>query len=187
MPELVRSHVNADVPRKGVDDLLRYGGLALPTASFGDEKRTIHVSAEPLKHVTAIPSKAASNLVRNLCDDVQFFGLRVPRGNVKDQLTTGAIRLAEVGLPVQRAEVLRSERHGKYDINRDRDLGGDKSDAAIFQVLGNFGHQLLGQEKQLGTNALGLQLSQQALVLLCEVIRQRRKITGQTLKLSNLH
>jgi hypothetical protein len=46
MPELMRRHVNADVPRKGVDDLLRYGGLALPTTRLGDEEMAVHVGAE---------------------------------------------------------------------------------------------------------------------------------------------
>jgi hypothetical protein len=70
MPKLVWSHVNADVPRKGVDDLLRYGGLALPTAALGDEEMAIHVAAEARQYVTAIPSKPASKLVRDLSDDV---------------------------------------------------------------------------------------------------------------------
>jgi hypothetical protein len=83
MPELMRRHVNADVPRKGVDDLLRYGGLALPAAPFGDEEMAIHVGAEARQYVTAIPSKAASNFVRDLGDDVLSLGLRMPGGNVK--------------------------------------------------------------------------------------------------------
>ncbi len=83
MPELVRRHVNADVPRKGVDDLLRYSGLALPTALFGDEEMAIHVRAKARQYVAAIPSKAASNLVRDLGDDVSFLDLRVPSGDVK--------------------------------------------------------------------------------------------------------
>ena len=70
MPELVRGHVNADVPRKGVGDLLRYGGLALPTAASGDEETAIHVGAETGQYVAAIPSKAASKFVGDLGDDV---------------------------------------------------------------------------------------------------------------------
>ena len=70
MPELVRSHVNADVPRKGVGDLPRYGGLALPTAVLSDKETAIHVGAETGQYVAAIPSKAASKLVGDLGDDV---------------------------------------------------------------------------------------------------------------------
>ena len=46
MAELMRRHVNADAPRKGVDDLLRYGLLALPTALSGDEEIAVQVSVE---------------------------------------------------------------------------------------------------------------------------------------------
>jgi hypothetical protein len=68
MAELMRRHVNADVPRKGVRDLLRYGRLALPSALFGDEQIAIHVGAEARQHVATIPSKATSNFVRNQCE-----------------------------------------------------------------------------------------------------------------------
>ena len=154
MPELVRRHVNADMPRKGVNDLLCYGGLALAAAPFGDEEMAIHVGANSRQYMSAIPSNAARNFVRNLPNDVLSFGLRMPRRNVKDQLTTWTIRLSEVVLPVQRAEVLRPERHGEQDINRDCHLGLDESNAALLEILGNFPHQLLGQKKQLGTKAL---------------------------------
>jgi hypothetical protein len=80
----MRRHVNTDVPRKGIRDLLRYGRLALPTAALGDEQIAVHVGAEARQYVATIPSKAASNLVRDLSDDVLSLGLSVPGGNVKD-------------------------------------------------------------------------------------------------------
>jgi len=45
MPELMRRHVNADVPHAGVRDLLTEGGLALANAFLCDEEMAIHVGA----------------------------------------------------------------------------------------------------------------------------------------------
>jgi hypothetical protein len=123
MAELMRRHVNTDVPRKGVGDLLRYGRLALPTAALGDEEMAIHVGAEVRQHVATIPSKATSNFVRNLPGNVFSFALGVPGSNVKDYLTTWTIRFVEVVLPVKGAKVLRPKRQGEQDIDRDRNLG----------------------------------------------------------------
>ena len=55
-----------------------------PPAALSDEQMTLLVGAEARHYVAAIPSKAASNLVRHLGDKVLFLGLRVPGGNVKD-------------------------------------------------------------------------------------------------------
>jgi hypothetical protein len=74
MPELMRRHVNADVIRKGVSDLLAYGLLAFPPAAVTDEQMTLLVGAEARHYVAAIPSKAASNLIRHR---VQLNGGRV--------------------------------------------------------------------------------------------------------------
>jgi hypothetical protein len=84
MAELMRRHVNADVIRKGVSDLLAYGLLAFPPAAVIDEQMTLVVGAEARHYVAAIPSKAASNLIRHFGDKVLSLGLGVPGGNVKD-------------------------------------------------------------------------------------------------------
>src|SRR5262245_60837558 len=63
MAELMRRHVNADVPHESVFDLLRKSGLALPAAAPCHEDRAIHVRAQARQHVTAIPSEAPGNLV----------------------------------------------------------------------------------------------------------------------------
>ena len=84
MAELMRRHVNADMPRDGVDDLECQGGLALAATLPRDEKVGIHVSAKARQDVTAIPPKAAGHLVRDLSDDVLPLGLRFPGGNVKE-------------------------------------------------------------------------------------------------------
>jgi hypothetical protein len=84
MAELMRRHVNADALREGVGDLLAYGLLAFPTTALGDEQMTLQIGAEARHYVVAIPSKAASNLVGDLSDDVLFFCFRVPGSNVKD-------------------------------------------------------------------------------------------------------
>ena len=74
MPELMRRHVNTDMLRDGADDLDREGCLALAAALLRDEEVAIHVGAKTRQDVTAIPSKAAGNLVRDLADNVLLFG-----------------------------------------------------------------------------------------------------------------
>jgi hypothetical protein len=123
MPELVGSHVNADVPRKGVHNLLGYGRLTLATAALGDEERTIHVGSEAGQYVASIPSQAASYLIWHLSDDILLFAFRVPGGDVKDQRTTWTIRFAEVVFPAERAEVLRPEQRSEQDIDCDLQPG----------------------------------------------------------------
>jgi len=46
MPELMRRHVNANMPHHGVRDLLTEAGLAFANAPLRDEERAIHVSAK---------------------------------------------------------------------------------------------------------------------------------------------
>ena len=110
MPELMRRHVNADVPRDGIDDLYCERFLALADALFRDEEGAIHVGAEARQDVTAIPPKAARHLVRNLTDNVLPLRFCVPGGNVKEQLAPRTIWLAEVRTPIQGTQVLRPQR-----------------------------------------------------------------------------
>ena len=84
MLELMRRHVNADMSRDGVDDLVREGCLMLAGALLRYEEVAIHVGAKTRHDVPAIPSKAAGNIVRDLADDILPFGLGVPGGNVKE-------------------------------------------------------------------------------------------------------
>ena len=70
--------------------------LALAAALLRDEEMAIHVGAKARQDVTAIPSKAAGNLVRDLTDNVLLFGFCVPGGNVKEQLASRTIWFAEV-------------------------------------------------------------------------------------------
>ena len=53
-------------------------------ASLCDEEGAIHVGAKARQYVTAIPSKAASGLVRDLAHNVLSLGLGIPGGNVKE-------------------------------------------------------------------------------------------------------
>ena len=110
MPELMRRHVNADMPHDGVDDLDCERCLALADAFFRDEEGAIHVSAKARQDVTAIPSKAAGHLVRNLTNNVLPFRFCVPGGNVKEQLAPRTIWFAEVLTPAQGTQVLRPQR-----------------------------------------------------------------------------
>jgi hypothetical protein len=156
MPELMRRHVNPDMPLNGSDDLYRNGGLALPAPPCCHEEMAIHVGTQARQYVTAIPSKSAGNFVRDLTDKVFSFGLCLPGGNVKEQLTPRTIWFGEVVLPAQGAQVLRPEWRGERDINRDRNLGFDKANAAPVEILCNFPHQLLGEKIELGAKAIGL-------------------------------
>ena len=45
MPELMRRHVNADMPHDGVNDLSSKGSLFLAATPLGDEDRAVHVGA----------------------------------------------------------------------------------------------------------------------------------------------
>jgi hypothetical protein len=84
MAELMRRHVNADVIREGVGDLLAYGLLTFPPDALSDKQMTVLIGPKARHYVTAIPSKAASNLIRHFGDKVLSLGLGVPGGNVKD-------------------------------------------------------------------------------------------------------
>ena len=156
MPELMRRHVNADMLRDGVDDLDREGCLALAAALLRDEEVAIHVSAKARQDVTAIPSKAAGNVVRDLADDVLLFRLCVPGGNVNEQLAPLTIWLAEVLTPAQGTQVLRPQWQGKQDIDCNRNLGFDEPNAPVLEILCNFPHELLGEKIEFGAKAIGL-------------------------------
>jgi hypothetical protein len=133
MPELMRRHVNADMPRDGVDDLDCEGCLALVDALPGDEEVLIHVSAQARQDLTAIPSKAAGHLVRDLTVMVLPLGLRFLGWNVNTQLASRTIWFAEVLTPAQGAQVLRPQRRGEQDIDRDRNLRLDEPNAAALE------------------------------------------------------
>src|SRR5215207_11087266 len=77
MPELMRRHVNADMPQDSLGDLYRESCLGLAAAARRDEGRAIHVGAEARQYVPAIPSQAAGNIVRDLTDNVFPLGLGV--------------------------------------------------------------------------------------------------------------
>lgn len=113
MPKLMRRHVNAEMPHDGVGDLSCEGALALATAALRNEKIAVNTGAKARQYMTAIPSKAVSNLVGDFADNVLSLRLCVAGCNVKEQLLPRTIRFAEVVLPAQRAQVLRSERQGK--------------------------------------------------------------------------
>jgi hypothetical protein len=81
---MMRRHVNADVIRKRVGDLLAYSLLAFPPAAVTNKQMTLLVGAEARHYVAAIPSKAASNLIRHLRYKVLFLGLGLPGYNVKE-------------------------------------------------------------------------------------------------------
>ena len=110
MPELMRRHVNADVPRDGIDDLYGERFLALVNAFFGDEEGAVHVGAKARQDMTTIPSKTAGHLVRNLPNNVLPLRFCVPGGNVKEQLAPRTSWLAEVRTPIQGTQVLRPQR-----------------------------------------------------------------------------
>ena len=82
--ELMRRHVDADMPRDGFDDLLRERGLALLAALLSNEKIAIHVGAKARQDVAPIPPKSACDIVGDLGNNFLPLGLRVPRWNVKD-------------------------------------------------------------------------------------------------------
>src|ERR1700730_16362417 len=105
MPKLMRRHGNADMPHDCIGDLSSYGGLFLSAAPLCNEERPIHVGAQARQYVTAIPSNAAGNLVRDLTDEI-LFALSVPRGDVSEELASRTIWFAEVILPGQTAHVL---------------------------------------------------------------------------------
>lgn len=63
VPKLMRRHMNAELPREGVDNLYGKGGLALSVALPRYEKKAIRVSAKPWQDLTAIPSKTPSNVI----------------------------------------------------------------------------------------------------------------------------
>ena len=165
MPELMRRHVNADMPRDGIDDLDCERCLMLADALFRGEEVFIHIRAQAREDVTAIPSKAAGHIVRNLTDmilppDLCFLGW-----NVNEQLASRPIWLPEVVAPAQGTQVLRPQWRGEQDIDRDRNLGLDEANAALLKIVGNFRQQLLGKKIEPGAKAFGLQLPQQGLVL----------------------
>jgi hypothetical protein len=85
MPELMRRHVNADMPREGVNNLDGKGGLTLPAAVPCYEEIAILVSAKPRQDLTAIPSKTPGNVIGNLAVNISPFGLCVVGGNVKKE------------------------------------------------------------------------------------------------------
>ena len=123
---------------------------------FGDEEGAIHVSAKARQDVTAIPSKAAGNLVRDLADNVLPFSFGIPGGNVKEQLAPRTIWFAEVLMPAQRTQVLRPQRQGEQDIDCDRNLGFDEPNATGLEILCNFPHELLREKIEFGAKAVGL-------------------------------
>jgi hypothetical protein len=165
MPELMRCHVNADMPHDAGQDLISEGGLFLAAAPLRDEEMAIHVATKRRQDMTAIPSQMTCNLVRHLTDDVLLFAFRLAGCNVQEQLASRAIRLAEVVLPPQRAQVLRPKRQGEQDVDRNCNLGFDEPKTALFKILCNLPQQLLGKKQELGAKALGLQLTQDTLVL----------------------
>ncbi len=81
MPKLMRRHVNADMPREGVNNLDGKGGLTLPAAVPCYEEIAILVSAKPRQDLTAIPSKTPGNVIGNLAANISPFGLCVVGGN----------------------------------------------------------------------------------------------------------
>ena len=123
MPELMRRHVNADMSRDGVDDLDCEGCLTLAAAHLGDEDVAIHVGAKARQDVTAIPSKAAGHVVRDLAHNVLPFRFCVSGGNVNKQLAPRTIWFAEMVMPTEGAQVLWPKWQGEQNIDRDRNLG----------------------------------------------------------------
>ena len=131
-----------------VGDLLCKGRLALPVAPPCHEEMAIHVGAKARQYVTAIPSKPAGNLVRDLTHNVLPLGLGVSGGNVKEQLTPRTIWFAEVVLPAQRTQILRPQRQGEHDINRNRNLGFDEPNAAPLKILCDFRRSAAREENR---------------------------------------
>jgi hypothetical protein len=155
----------------------------LAGALFRDEEVAIEVSIKARQDVTAIPTQVAGNLVRDLTDKVFLFRFGVSSRNVKEQLAPWTIRLAEVLMPLQGAQVLRPQWRSKQDIDCDRNLGFDEPNAAAIEILCNFSQELLRKKIEFGAKAVGLQLPQEALVLLGEVKWQGRKFAGYTFEL----
>ena len=157
MSELMRRHVNAEIPLAGIRNLFGEGSLALANAFLRDEEMAIHVGgAEARQYVTTIPSQPTGNLVGDLTHNVLPLGLGVTSGDVKEQLAPRTIWFAEVLSPAQGAQVLWPQWQGEHDINCDRNLGFDEADAAALKIPCNFPHQLLGKKIKLGAKALGL-------------------------------
>ena len=163
----MRRHVNANMLHDGAGDLFSEGFLTLAGALLRDEEVAIHVSAKTRQDVTAIPSKAAGHLVRDLTDNVLLFRFCFRGGNMNEQLAPRTIWFAEVVTPAQGAQVLRPEWQGEQDIDRDRNLGFDEPNAPVLEILCNFPHELLGKKIEFGAKAVGLQLPQHNLVLGC--------------------
>lgn len=98
MPELVWSHMQADVQRDPVNELARKRLLILARATLGYEKIPVFRSAKLGKNVSPIPIYVIGDLGRNICDNVFAPGFGFAGWD--QQAQPGRAQINEMSLPV---------------------------------------------------------------------------------------
>ncbi len=83
---------------------------------------------------------------------------------------------------MQGAEILRSQRAGQLNVDRNRDLPFDEPQARRSPFRSGLGEHRFGQKQKLGAKPFQLELAQQRLVLWRQIERDRRQLGGESLE-----